>query len=96
LLQAIARLPCHSRFAVSQISPASTEVAETLCLVLLLSGRFSLNNFSVNRRRSDRNYCCAATVECADLRGDSAGREIDLFSEFSPENGRAIAHCKRK
>jgi hypothetical protein len=35
LLQAIARLPCHSRFAVSQISPAFTEVAETLFSVIV-------------------------------------------------------------
>ena len=49
LLQAIARLPCRSHFAVHAVQSGLLRGRGNRCLVLLLSERFSLNKTAVNR-----------------------------------------------
>jgi hypothetical protein len=66
LLQAIARLPCCSNFAVHADQSARLGSRGNRCLVLLLSEIIPLNKFAVNRVRFrsvlEMNYCCAAAV----------------------------------
>jgi hypothetical protein len=95
LLQAIARLPCRSHFAVHADQSGPLRNRGNPCLVLLLSEIVSLNKFAVNQKNADsvllqkRNYCCAAAViftPFAEMRGNgSAGIERNLFSNFSEQ-----------
>jgi hypothetical protein len=52
LLQAIARLPCRSHFAVHADQSGLPRSRGNLCLVLLLSDTISLNKIAVNQNKS--------------------------------------------
>jgi hypothetical protein len=94
-LQAIACPAVHSS-PCTQI-PAFTEVAESRCLVFLLSERFPLNRFPVNRRRqvcTRENIAAVQSLLPPRAQKEKQGEQkqnSNLFSKSSdkPAEGRA-------